>query len=281
MIELKNISLTYNENTPFEKEALRDINITIEKGEFIGLIGHTGSGKSTLLQLLNGLELPTTGDVLVDGMNTGKKEDLKEIRKRVGFVFQYPEYQLFEETVEKDISYAPENYGLKGEELDNRVREAMNLAGLDYEKYAKRSPFELSGGEKRRVALAGVLAARPQYLILDEPTAGLDPKGRQDLLRELVNIREREGIAVLLVSHSMNDISHVAERILVLKEGNLVSDDSVKNTFANDELLKNASLSLPEITGFMKMLKDSGKDVRTDIFTMEEAVGEIKRCLEI
>lgn len=281
MIELKNISLTYSENTPFEKEALKNINITIEKGEFIGLIGHTGSGKSTLLQLLNGLELPTKGDVLVDGLNTKKKEDLKEIRKRVGFVFQYPEYQLFEETVEKDISYCPENYGLKGEELDQRVKVAMALAGLDYEKYAKRSPFELSGGEKRRVALAGVLASKPQYLILDEPTAGLDPKGRQDLLRELVNIREREGITILLVSHSMNDISHVAERILVLKEGNLVSDDSVKNTFGNDELLKNASLSLPEITGFMKMLKESGKNVITDIFTMEEAVGEIKRCLEI
>lgn len=275
MIELENVSFVYNEGTPFQSDALKNVSLKLEKGEIVALIGHTGSGKSTLLQLLNGLLYPSSGRVTVDGIPVARGEDLKSVRRKVGLVFQYPEYQLFEETVEADISFAPKNYGLQGSDLDECVKRAFELTGLDYEKYRHRSPFFLSGGEKRRVAIAGVLSGSPEYLILDEPTAGLDPVGREEILRRLTDIGRRENIAILLVSHSMEDVAREADRILVLKDGKLVSDRNSRETFGNAERLGEWGLSVPDITDFMLKYRQKGHEVRMDVLTVEEAKEEI------
>ncbi len=280
MIEIKNLNFIYNENTPFEKKALDNINLNIGKREFIGLIGHTGSGKSTLVQHLNGLIMPTSGDIIVDGINiveSGVK--LNDIRQKVGLVFQYPEYQLFEETIYKDIAFGPKNLNLSDEEVDRRVKDAMSKVGLDFEEYKDRSPFRLSGGQKRRVAIAGVLAMEPKVLVLDEPTAGLDPKGREEILSEIYNLYLNSDISVVLVSHSMEDIAKLVERILVMKDGKLVMDGKTRDVFKEAIKLKEIGLGVPEITEFMMKYKSMGNDVREDILTVEEAKTEMIRYL--
>lgn len=280
MIEIKNLNFIYNENTPFEKKALDNINLNIGKREFIGLIGHTGSGKSTLVQHLNGLIMPTSGDIIVDGINiveSGVK--LNDIRQKVGLVFQYPEYQLFEETIYKDIAFGPKNLNLSDEEVDRRVKDAMRKVGLDFEEYKDRSPFRLSGGQKRRVAIAGVLAMEPKVLVLDEPTAGLDPKGREEILSEIYNLYLNSDISVVLVSHSMEDIAKLVERILVMKDGKLVMDGKTRDVFKEAIKLKEIGLGVPEITEFMMKYKSMGNDVREDILTVEEAKTEMIRYL--
>ncbi|HEY4543599.1 MAG TPA: energy-coupling factor transporter ATPase [Tissierellaceae bacterium] len=280
MIEIKNLNFIYNENTPFEKKALDNINLNIGRREFIGLIGHTGSGKSTLVQHLNGLIMPTSGDIIVDGINiveSGVK--LNDIRQKVGLVFQYPEYQLFEETIYKDIAFGPKNLNLSDEEVDRRVKDAMRKVGLDFEEYKDRSPFRLSGGQKRRVAIAGVLAMEPKVLVLDEPTAGLDPKGREEILSEIYNLYLNSDISVVLVSHSMEDIAKLVERILVMKDGKLVMDGKTRDVFKEAIKLKEIGLGVPEITEFMMKYKSMGNDVREDILTVEEAKTEMIRYL--
>ena len=279
-IDIKNVNYIYNPGTPFEKKALSNINIQIDEGEFIGLIGHTGSGKSTLVQHLNGLLKPTSGDVIVDGINTSKKDvSLREIRQKVGLVFQYPEHQLFEETIYADIAFGPKNLGLKDNEVDMRVKSAMENVGLDFESLKDRSPFELSGGQKRRAAIAGVIAMKPKLLILDEPTAGLDPAGRDEILGGIRKLYEKEKMTIVLVSHSMEDIAKLANRILVMDKGELVMDDSPKEVFKRAPELEEIGLGVPQITNFMRELKSKGYDVNDEIITVEEAKEEILKYL--
>ncbi|MFY9213743.1 MAG: energy-coupling factor transporter ATPase [Tissierellaceae bacterium] len=276
IIEIKNLNFTYNPNTPFQAKALKDINLSIDEGEFIGLIGHTGSGKSTLVQHLNGLIRPTSGEVVIDGANiTDKDVKLSSIRQKVGLVFQYPEYQLFEETVYKDIAFGPSNLGIGKEEVDKRVREAMDLVGLDFESLKDRSPFELSGGQKRRVAIAGVIAMKPKVLVLDEPTAGLDPHGRDEILGEIYNLFRKEKITIILVSHSMEDIAKLVDRILVMHDGRIVMDGKTRDIFKRADELESIGLGIPQITKFMRELKSRGHDVREDILTVAEAKEEL------
>lgn len=271
-IVIKNLDKVYDQGTPYETVALMDVNIKIEEGQFIGLIGHTGSGKSTLIQHLNGLIKPTSGEISVNGFDiTSKKGKLREVRKRVGLVFQYPEYQLFEETVEKDIAYGPGNLGLEEKEINKRVRESMEAVGLNYDEVSQKSPFELSGGQRRRVAIAGVIAMNPEVLILDEPTAGLDPKGRDEILTEIKELHNKKKITVILVSHSMDDISKLAEKIIVMDKGKVKMFDTVENVFSNGALLKNIGLGVPQITELVSMLNDKGYDIDRHIFTVEEA----------
>lgn len=280
IIKIDRLNFVYNPNTPFERKALDNINLEIKEGEFIGLIGHTGSGKSTLVQHLNGLIKPTSGDIIIDGRNISKKDgSLKEVRQKVGLVFQYPEYQLFEETIYKDIAFGPKNLNLSEEEIHQRVKESMEIVGLDYEKLKDRSPFELSGGQKRRVAIAGVIAMKPKVLILDEPTAGLDPHGRDEILGEIQDIFKKQGITIILVSHSMEDVAKLVDRILVMDKGKLVMDGATREVFKNSEKLEEIGLGIPQITKFMRKFKAKGKDVRDDILTVEEAKVEIIRYL--
>ncbi|HCO18101.1 energy-coupling factor transporter ATPase [Gudongella oleilytica] len=280
IIEIKNLSYVYNPGTPFEKKALDDISLGIEEGEFIGLIGHTGSGKSTLVQHLNGLIKPTSGEIIIDGDSlSDKSTKLKNIRQKVGLVFQYPEHQLFEETIYKDIAFGPKNLGLSQEEVDERVRHAMDLVGLDFEELKDRSPFELSGGQKRRVAIAGVVAMKPKVLVLDEPTAGLDPKGRDDILDEIRTLYEKENITIILVSHSMEDIARLVNRIFVMHRGRLAMDGSPREIFGRSDELEGMGLGIPQITKFMKKFKASGHDVKDDVLTIEEAKVEILKYL--
>lgn len=280
IIEIKNLSYVYNPGTPFEKKALDDVSLGIEEGEFIGLIGHTGSGKSTLVQHLNGLMKPTSGEIVIDGDRlSDKSTKLKNIRQKVGLVFQYPEHQLFEETIYKDIAFGPKNLGLSQEEVDERVRHAMELVGLDFEELKDRSPFELSGGQKRRVAIAGVVAMRPKVLVLDEPTAGLDPKGRDDILDEIRTLYEKENITIILVSHSMEDIARLVNRIFVMHRGKLSMDGSPREIFGRSDELEGMGLGIPQITKFMKKFKASGHDVKDDVLTVEEAKAEILKYL--
>lgn len=276
IIEIKNLNFIYNPNTPFESKALDDVSISVEEGEFIGLIGHTGSGKSTLVQHLNGLIKPTSGEIIIDGTNISDKDvKLKSIRQKVGLVFQYPEYQLFEESVYKDIAFGPSNLGLDENEIDKRVREAMEVVGLDFESLKDRSPFELSGGQKRRVAIAGVIAMKPKVLVLDEPTAGLDPNGRDEILSEIHELFKREGITIILVSHSMEDVAKLVDRILVMHDGKIVMDDKTREIFKRSEELESIGLGIPQITRFMREFKALGNDVREDILTVEEAKEEL------
>ncbi len=279
-IVLTGVSHTYSPNSPYEMEAIKNIDLDITEGEIIGLIGHTGSGKSTLIQHFNGLLKPTKGRVLVDGIDIGKKGvKLKDIRKKVGLVFQYPEHQLFEETVYKDIAFGPKNIGLDQEKIKNRVKKAMKMVGLDYAKYSDVSPFTLSGGEKRRVALAGVLAMQPKYLVLDEPTAGLDPRGRDEILRHVTELHRRENITIVIVSHSMDDIARLVDRLIVINQGELVYNNSTRECFAQYEELKRIGLDVPTMTALMLRLSEKGWAVRTDILTIKEAKEEILRVV--
>lgn len=279
IIEVKNLTHIYGEGTVFQKVALDNISLTIEKGDLIGLIGHTGSGKSTLIQNLNGLIKPTSGEITVSGKVITEKVNLVDIRQKVGLVFQYPEYQLFEETVEKDIAFGPINLKLDKEEVDRRVKHAMQLVGLDYETFKDKSPFELSGGQKRRVAIAGVVAMKPEVLILDEPTAGLDPKGRDEIFAEIKNLYESEDITIIIVSHSMEDMANMAKRLVVMNNGKIVMDGTAREIFKREDELIEIGLGVPQITSFLIELKKRGADVRTDCITIEEAKIEVEKYL--
>lgn len=272
-MEFKDVSFHYNQNSKQPIVALEGVNLTIEKHEYVGLIGHTGSGKSTLVQHMNGLNKPSRGRVVVDGTDTlDEKANLKQLRQRVGIVFQYPEDQLFEETIYQDIAFGPKNLGLDKEEIDVRVRESMAAVGLDFEEFKDESPFEISGGQKRRVAIAGVLALKPTYLVLDEPTAGLDPRGRDEILREIKGIYEANPeLTVILVTHSMEDIAEHANRILVVDQGRIAMDGSPVEIFSQKEELEKRGLTIPQITQLMIRLKDLGLDIDPYALTVEEA----------
>lgn len=276
IIKIENLNYIYNPNTPFEKKALDNVNLNIDQGDFIGLIGHTGSGKSTLVQHLNGLIKPTTGKIIVDGMDiTSEDANLKEVRQKVGLVFQYPEHQLFEETIYKDIAFGPKNLELKEGEVRERVKKAMELVGLNFDDLKDRSPFELSGGQKRRVAIAGVLAMKPKVLVLDEPTAGLDPRGRDEILGRIQKLYEEEGITIILVSHSMEDIARLVNRIVVMHKGKIAGEGPTKEIFKQAEELEKIGLGIPQITSFMRKYKLEGNKVRDDILTVKEAKEEL------
>lgn len=279
-IKIENLNYTYMTGTPFEKKALNNININIEDGEFLSIIGHTGSGKSTLIQHLNGLLKPDEGKIYIDGIDISqKKVKLNEIRKKIGLVFQYPEYQLFEETIEKDIAFGPRNLKLSDEEIKIRVKNAMEIVGLDYEKYRNKSPFDLSGGQKRRVAIAGVVAMEPKVLILDEPTAGLDPKGRDEILSEIANLKNKYGMTIILVSHSMEDVARVSKRVIVMDNGKCILDGTPREVFKEKEILFKVGLDIPQITHIVSKLRQNGFDISDDIFTVEEAKEEIIKLL--
>ncbi len=285
IMKISNLNYVYNPNTPFEQKALDNINIEIKRGEFIGLIGHTGSGKSTLVQHLNGLIKPTSGSIIIDGVDiTGKDANLKEIRQKVGLVFQYPEHQLFEETIYKDIAFGPKNLGLSKEEIHERVKDSMKQVGLDFEDLKDRSPFELSGGQKRRVAIGGVIAMKPKILILDEPTAGLDPRGRDEILGEISNLYKDRNMTVILVSHNMEDIAKLVNRILVMDRGKIAMDDRPLEIFKRADELKTIGLGVPQITEFMKEFyikhgNPKKENMLDTVLTVEEAKEEILRYL--
>lgn len=280
LIEINNLSHVYSPGLPFEKKAVDDISLKIEENEFIGLIGHTGSGKSTFIQHLNGLLKPSSGEIIIDGTRVDKSgSNLTDLRKKVGLVFQYPEYQLFEETIERDIAFGPRNLDISEEEVQERVKASMESVGLDYETYKDKSPFELSGGLKRRVAIAGVLAMEPKVLILDEPTAGLDPRGRDEILSEIKNIHENRKITVILVSHSMEDVAKIAERIIVFDKGKVFLDGEPREIFRNEDKLLSVGLGIPQITSLMRTLKKKGLDINEDAITVEEAKESLKKYL--
>ena len=270
-IEVRNLTHCYSKDNAFRAIALNDVSFTIEDGEFIGIVGHTGSGKSTLIQHLNGLLKPTSGQVLIDGVDlNGEKTDRRAIRQKIGLVFQYPEYQLFEESVRKDIAFGPKNQGLTEDEIDQRVRYAMECVHVDYDSYAERSPFELSGGQMRRVAIAGVLAMRPEVLILDEPTAGLDPKGRDSILTMLEDLHRRENVTIIMVSHSMDDMARLATRLLVISEGKLVATGSPSEIFADSAMMDSIGLGVPEATQLADRLRTKGYPVPEGIYRQSE-----------
>jgi len=274
LIELKNVTHIYDQEQKIK--ALDDINLEIGEHEFIGIVGHTGSGKTTLVQMFNSLIKPTSGDIYVDGIKTtGKKPDLNHVRQTVGLVFQYPEHQLFEETIYDDVAFGPRNLNLDKEEVDKRVKVALDLVGLEYEDFKDRSPFNLSGGQQRRVAIAGVLAMRPRVLILDEPSAGLDPQGREKLKGLLKRLHQSYNITIILISHRMEEITQLSSRVIVMDHGKIVLNGSPKEVFSHKDKLEKLSLELPEITEILYRLKERGCDIRTDIFTVEEAVDEI------
>ncbi|MBR2500483.1 MAG: energy-coupling factor transporter ATPase [Clostridia bacterium] len=270
-IKVENLNYIYMQGSPFEKQALKDINLEITDNEFIGLIGHTGSGKSTLIQHLNGLISPTNGRVLVNGRDINEKDvDRLSLCREVGLVFQYPEHQIFEETVYKDIAFGPKNLGLSDEEVDERVKEAMCHVGLE-ESFAQKSPFNLSGGQKRRVAIAGVLAMKPNVLILDEPTAGLDPQGKEEILTQIKALYLARKMTVILVSHSMEDVAKIAERIIVMNKGKLAMDNRPSEIFKRAEELKGMGLDIPQISKLILKLRECGVDINPDIYTVEKA----------
>lgn len=272
-IEIKNLTYVYSPKTPFEKVALSDINLTIEEGQFVGIVGATGSGKSTLIQHLNGLvkvQDKKKSSVVVNGMSATDKKTLKNLRFEVGMVFQYPEYQLFADTVEKDVAFGPKNMKLEKNEIDRRVRRAIEVVGLDYDAFAHRSPFDLSGGEKRRVAIAGVIAMEPKILVLDEPVAGLDPQGREEILALVKKLQKEVSPTVIMVSHNMDDIAVIADRIVALKDGKLIADGTPKEVFSNRKLIEDAGLDVPCATRISDMLIARGIDLPRDIISMDE-----------
>ena len=280
VLETKNLSHIYSEGTTSRVDAIRDICLKIDKGELVGIIGHTGSGKSTLIQHFNGLLKGSSGVVLLEGKDIWQdKKNIRQVRFKVGICFQYPEYQLFEETVYKDIAYGPTNMKLSGEEIDKRVRSTIKFVGLD-ESYLDKSPFELSGGEKRRVAIAGVMAMEPEILILDEPCAGLDPKGRDTILDLIRQYQKNTGSTVLVVSHSMEDISKIASKVLVMNKGELAYYDSVDEVFSHAEELREMGLNIPEITQLFIRLREAGYNVDVNIYTHEKAKAELLKLLK-
>lgn len=280
VLELKNLSFVYGQKTPFEKRAVDNVSVSIEKGEFIGIIGHTGSGKSSLVQMLNGLIRPTEGQVLFDGEDIWQNpKEIRKIRFKVGMVFQYPEYQLFEETVYKDIAFGPSNMGKSAQEIDMAVRKAAEFTDLKPQ-LLQKSPFDLSGGEKRRAAIAGVIAMDPEVLVLDEPTAGLDPMGRDVLLTQIVQYHKKRKNTVLLVSHSMEDIARVADRIIVMNNSRLVMFDKTKEVFSHGRELEKIGLKVPQITRIMLELKEKGYDVPDGILTVDEAFSAVSSLLK-
>ena len=274
-IEIKQLSHTYLPGSALAYPALCDISLTIQDGEFLGVIGHTGSGKSTLIQHFNGLLLPTSGSVLVDGLDTREKKLRKQIRSLVGMVFQYPEYQLFEETVQKDVAFGPKNMGMDEALIPARVAETLALVGLDPEEFSEKSPFELSGGEKRRAALAGILAMRPKYLVLDEPMAGLDPRGRREILSLIESLRKEFGMGIVMVSHSMDDVAKYADRIAVLDQGSLFLVDSPEKVFSHSAELLQMGLNLPQATQLVRSLRERGIAIERDYFRMDELESDL------
>ena len=271
-IKTKNLTHIYMPKSPFEKVALDNVSVEIEDGDFVALIGHTGSGKSTLIQHFNGLLEASSGKIIVDGVDiTEKNVKLTDIRKKVGLVFQYPEYQIFEETISKDIEFGPRNLGLSEEEITRRVKKSMEMVGLDYETYKDRSPFDLSGGQKRRVAIAGVIAMEPTTLILDEPTAGLDPKGRDDILGQIKKLHKDYNMTVIIVSHSMEDVANIAKRVIVMNHGKVALEGTPAEVFKEVDKLESIGLAVPQVTYLIRNLRAKGFDISDSIFTIEEA----------
>jgi energy-coupling factor transport system ATP-binding protein len=280
-IEVKNVTYTYMPKTPFERIALKNIDLCIEKKEFTAIAGHTGSGKSTLVQQLNGLLDPTEGEVLVDGIAIhGKNAQAAAARRKVGMVFQYPEHQLFEESIFADIAFGPRNLELAEADIEQRVKKAMEFVNLPFKEYKDRSPFQLSGGQMRRVAIAGVIALQPEYLILDEPTAGLDPRGRRDLLEKISQLHRKEGIGVVLVSHNMDDVAELADRVIFMSQGKITVNAPPMQAFSETEHLKEAGLDLPQMVQLLQVLKTQGLSVKTDIFTIKEAGASVQQALK-
>lgn len=278
-VELKGLTYVYSARTPFEKRALDSVDLAIEQGEFVGLIGATGSGKSTLIQHLNGLNKVQQGEVRVAGLDAREKKSLRSLRFKVGMVFQYPEYQLFEDTVAKDVAFGPKNMKLEKDEVERRVRRAMQVVGLPYEEFAERSPFELSGGEKRRAAIAGVIAMEPEILVLDEPVAGLDPAGRREILALVRKLHEEVSPTVIMVSHYMDDIAEIADRIVALKDGRVVADGAPADVFGDREALAAAGLSLPSAARIVDRLAERGIELSRRIVTpgeLVDALGELR-----
>ena len=280
-IQVRNLSHIYSKGMPDEQLALDDINFDINDGEIVGIIGHTGSGKSTLLQHLNGLLKPNGGKIIVGGTDiTAPGVAMKEIRKRVGLVFQYPEYQLFEETVAKDVAFGPKNLGLSDEEIGHRVKEAIHLVGLDYEAIKDRSPFELSGGQKRRVAIAGVLAMKPQVLILDEPTAGLDPGAHKDILKMIREVHKAQNNIIIFVSHNMADVADLSDKVMVMNDGKLMMVGTPEEVFGQKEKLNAIGLSVPPVTDMMHQLVEAGLPIRGNVLSFGEAEEELYQYLQ-
>ena len=280
-IVIEHLNYVYMSGGPYETHALSDVNLTISDGEFIGLIGHTGSGKSTLVQHLNGLLMPTSGRILVDGLDLADKAtDRRAIRQRVGLVFQYPENQLFEETVEKDIAFGPKNLGLSEEEIARRVKDAMRRVALNYDTLHERSVFELSGGQMRRVAIAGVLAMEPQVLVLDEPCAGLDPRGREEILGLIRDLHREAGTTIVMVSHSMDDVASLAERVIVMNHGEVVMDGTPKDVFSCGEELRGMGLDVPQAVELAAKLREKGFDIPEGVYLVEEVKAAIEKILQ-
>lgn len=279
-IRAENIKYIYGEGSPFETIALNDVTITINNGEFVGVIGHTGSGKSTFIQLLNGLEKASSGSVYVnDKLVGGDKSKLKSIRQTVGLVFQYPEYQLFEETVEKDVAFGPLNLGLDNNEIKKRVKESLEIVGFNYQNIRDKSPFDLSGGQKRRVAIAGVLAMKPEYLILDEPTAGLDPAGRNEIYNQILELHKVKNQTIILVSHSMEDVAKLVDKVIVLYKGKVHMQGTPREVYKNTEELVRIGLGVPQVVDIVEELRKKGFNLKDGIITVEEAKTEILKEL--
>lgn len=280
-IEVKGLTHIYSEGLPHESVALEDVNFKAEDGQLVGIIGHTGSGKSTLVQHLNGLLKPKTGSIIIGDTDiTADGVIMRDIRRKIGLVFQYPEYQLFEETVAKDVAFGPNNLGLSQEETDERVKEAIELVGLDYDKVKNVSPFDLSGGQKRRVAIAGVIAMKPEILILDEPTAGLNPRAHADILNMVKNIHETERNIIFLVSHNMNDIARMSDKVIVMDRGKVAMEGPPAEVFLRENELRNMGLALPDSMEITMRLKRAGMDINSVCLTMDEAADEIAKVLK-
>ncbi|AJQ29188.1 energy-coupling factor transporter ATPase [Pelosinus fermentans] len=280
-IRLQDVTYIYMSKTPYEKAAIKKIDLEIKQGEFVGIIGHTGSGKSTLVQHLNGLLKPSSGMVHIDGQNIHEKgETARNAKRSVGMVFQYPEHQLFEESVYEDIAFGPRNLGVKEKEIETRVKKALDFVGLDFEKFAKRTPFQLSGGQMRRVAIAGVVALDPKYLVLDEPSAGLDPRGRDEIFGQIMNLHQATGITVVLVSHNMEDVARMANRLIVMNKGEILLDGKPKDIFCNHQAqLKEAGVDVPPLTLLMNQFKQRGLEIDSAVVDIATAAQNVYKAV--